>query len=334
MPAQQSNLPLVSVGLPVFNGEVFLDRAIRSILNQSFQDLELVICDNASTDSTQRICEEFASRDPRVRYYRNPKNLGAGPNYDLCFHRSRGKYFKWMAHDDMLALDYLELSVKALERDPDAVLCTVGIQEIGPNDEWIRSYANTFPDADARSAAKRFGCLIHTRHQCEDFFSLYRRQALVGSGLHDSYSGSDRVLLAEMALRGPWAKVSAPLFLHREHNLRYTRAVLLVDRAQAALWQDTSKPAKKNTMYHWGVYRRYWGLVGKNALSPTERLACAGQLLRWWFTDGHATDVVRDLLRTISPDLLNQVRAAKRTMLRWGGARHSAPPPGSLPSLD
>lgn len=106
--------PLVSIGLPAFNGERYLASTIRSILDQDFADFELIIGDNASTDGTRAVCEAFAAADPRIRYHHNPRNLGAGPNYDLCFHRSRGRYFKWAAHDDMLAPGFLSAAVAAL----------------------------------------------------------------------------------------------------------------------------------------------------------------------------------------------------------------------------
>ena len=178
----------------------------------------------------------------------------------------------------------------ALDAAPDAVLCTVGITEIGPDDEVLRTYANSFPGVSSASAAKRFGAVIHARHQCEDFFGLYRRAALVGSGLHDNYSGSDRVLLAEMALRGPWVSVPAPLFLHREHAERYTRAVLLRDRREAALWQDSTAqddhggPAAgaarrrkaPSTQFHLVVYGKYLRLIRRNVPSPAPARPATG----------------------------------------------------------
>ena len=126
-----------------------------------------------------------------MRYFRNARNLGAGPNYDNCFHKARGVYFKWAAHDDCLAPAYLTKAVAALDAAPDAVLCTVGITEIGSDGEVLRTYANSFPGVSSPSAAVRFGAVIHARHQCEDFFGLYRRAALVGSGLHALAFGGD-----------------------------------------------------------------------------------------------------------------------------------------------
>ena len=81
-----------SIGLPVFNGENFLAPAIESILGQTYDDFELIISDNASTDATSQICRDFARRDSRVRYIRNARNLGADPNYNAVFRAARGRY--------------------------------------------------------------------------------------------------------------------------------------------------------------------------------------------------------------------------------------------------
>jgi glycosyltransferase involved in cell wall biosynthesis len=328
MVASRPAPPVVSIGLPVYNGERYLDATIRSILRQDFPDLELIVCDNASTDATGEICRQHAAADRRVIYHRQPRNLGAGPNYDDCFHRARGHYFKWAAHDDLLAPDYLSRAVAALDRAPEAVLCTTGITEIGPEGEVLRRYANSFPGIDAADPARRLAAVIHTCHQCEDFFGVFQRQALVGSGLHGTYSGSDRVLLAEMALRGPWVSVSAPVFLHREHPHRYTRALLLKDRREAALWQDsTAAKRRPSTLFHWQVWRQYWRAVARSVQDADQRRACHAELMRWWLTDGHAADVARDLAQAASPRLFQALRGLKRAV-----RGSSAPlPPGALP---
>jgi glycosyltransferase involved in cell wall biosynthesis len=307
--------PRVSIGLPVYNGERYLARALASVLDQDFTNFELIICDNASTDRTAEICHSSAGHDPRVRYHRNTRNLGAGPNYDKCFHLARGTYFKWAAHDDCLAPGYLSKTVAAMDAAPDAVLCTVGVAEIDAAERISRTYRNHFPGINSPEPARRFAAVIHTRHECEDFFGLFRREALLGSGLHGTYSGSDRVLLAEMALRGPWVSVPEPLFLHREHAGRYTRAVLLGDRSQAAFWLDTQVPtARASRHFHLGVYRQYLRIVRKNVLPAKVRAACYGELLRWWLTDGHSPDVLRDLLRD-SPRVRAVIRSVRDSLI-------------------
>ena len=70
--------PKVAIGLPVYNGQNYVARAIESILSQTFEDFELIICDNCSGDDTENICREFAANDRRIRYYRNERNIGAG----------------------------------------------------------------------------------------------------------------------------------------------------------------------------------------------------------------------------------------------------------------
>ena len=142
--------------------------------------------------------------------------------------------------------------------------------------------------------------MIRTRHECEDFFGLFRREALLGSSLHGTHSGSDRVLLAEMALRGPWTGVPEPLSLHRDHGGRYTRAVLLPgDRSRPALWLDTAVPtARAGRMFHLVVHRHYLRVVRKNTRPGRTRAARYAELLRGWFTDGHLPDVLRDLSKT------------------------------------
>src|SRR5436853_274761 len=92
--------PKVSIGLPVFNGETYLAGALNSFLSQDYEDFELIISDNASTDQTAAICKEHAAKDNRIRYYRNETNIGASPNYNRVFQLARGEFFKWGAHDD------------------------------------------------------------------------------------------------------------------------------------------------------------------------------------------------------------------------------------------
>src|SRR3712207_6191103 len=110
--------PKVSIGLPVYNGEKFIREAIDSILNQTFEDFELIISDNASTDETAAICQTYAAQDRRVRYFRNLENIGAAGNHNRVFEAASGKYFKWAAHDDLCGPNFVAECVNVLDRDP------------------------------------------------------------------------------------------------------------------------------------------------------------------------------------------------------------------------
>lgn len=110
--------PSVSIGLPVYNGEVFIRDALDSLLAQEYDDFEILISDDASNDKTQEICEDYALRYPRIHYVRQPLNIGAAKNFEYVLKNSRGKYFMWAAHDDMWAPTWLSTLVPMI-RDSD-----------------------------------------------------------------------------------------------------------------------------------------------------------------------------------------------------------------------
>lgn len=112
---EKKKKPLVSIGMPVFNGEKYIIKALDSLLNQTFSNFKLIISDNASTDNTQIICEEYALKDNRIRYVRQPENRGALFNFKFVLNNSMGKYFMWAAHDDWRTPEFLEANVSALE---------------------------------------------------------------------------------------------------------------------------------------------------------------------------------------------------------------------------
>lgn len=307
-----SGPPLVSIGLPVYNGEKYLSEAIDSILGQTYRNLELIICDNASTDRTEEICRAYAARDPRVRYYRNERNLGAAPNYNLCFARARGKYFKWSAHDDRITPDFVAKAVAKLESNANAVLCCLGYAEVGPGEAVERTFAAFRPRIEHPRPSERFAEMIITPHGCEDFFGVFRREVLAGSGLHGNYISSDRVLLAEMALRGPFTQVTEPLFLHRNHGGRFTTGDFS-KRKWAAQWLDTSRKGGRRCDF-WVAYLHYWRAVRKNVNDRRERLACYGHLLRWCLDKYNSRDLINDLLWWIHPALFSAVCRVKRAL--------------------
>ena len=119
-PAQTS--PRLSIGMPVYNAERYLAEALDGFLAQTFQDFEIIVSDNASSDRTAEICLSFAERDPRIRYFRNARNLGAIPNFNRVFELSRAPLFKWAAHDDLYHPRYLQTCVRILDDDPDVIL--------------------------------------------------------------------------------------------------------------------------------------------------------------------------------------------------------------------
>src|SRR5246127_3969247 len=134
------SIPLVSVGLFVYNGERYIEETLDSILNQTFTDFELIISDNASTDRTGEIAEAYAKRDDRIRYHRSEKNMGAGWNARRVYELATGKYFKQAAVDDMLEPDFLRQCIEALESDPTYVLAHSKTKVVDENGHFVENF--------------------------------------------------------------------------------------------------------------------------------------------------------------------------------------------------
>lgn len=309
-------VPRVSVGVPVFNGENFLEAALRSVLRQSLDDLELVVCDNASSDRTGEIARDLALGEPRLRYFRNERNLGAAPNYNRCFALSRGALFKWLSHDDRLEPGYLAATTAALAAAPDAVLAHSRVAYIDAADRVLATYDSELAAADHPDPIRRFAALVLRSHACVDFFGLIRREALQGSLLHASFHGADRALLAQLALRGRLVQVPAVLAQMREHGGRYTRRQGVDARARRA-WHDSSTAGKPGlpSLELWRCYRR---LVASEAgLSPAQRRRGRRVLRRWWLVNWNAARLGSDALGLVAPGAIG---GAERLKARLFGA--------------
>lgn len=218
------SIPLLSIGLFVYNGERFIEKALDSILNQTFRDFELIISDNASTDRTGEICQRYAKDDKRVRYYRNEKNMGAGWNVRRVCELATGKYFKWAAADDTIEPDFLRQCVTALESDPGYVVAhskTTVVDEAG---QFIENYL--WPLAtDSPDTVTRFEAMLLNDHMCYQIFGVMRMSALRKVPPQGSYVNSDGVLLAQMSLLGRFYESPEHLFISTRHGGQSSKTV-------------------------------------------------------------------------------------------------------------
>jgi glycosyltransferase involved in cell wall biosynthesis len=237
-----TNPPRVSLALPVYNGEKFVAEAIRSILDQDYENFELIITDNASTDGTERICRDFAASDGRIRYVRNEYNLGAGPNHNLGFELSVGEYFKWCAADDCISRKYICTCVSILDSNPDVVLvygATQSIDEDGRLIPLVGDMMCPLPEGDG--PARRFRRHLTDKGTNFETFGVFRSDVLRKTKLHRSYYSSDRALISEMALLGRFVYVPGIVFYSREHP---DRSMNIRDRRARVTWQDTGVKSK------------------------------------------------------------------------------------------
>jgi glycosyltransferase involved in cell wall biosynthesis len=277
---------IVSIGLPVYNGEKYLKEAVDSILSQSYKDFELIIVDNASIDKTQQICIEFAKKDSRVKYYRNKENIGGPANYNLSFKLASGKYFKWAAYDDVLHPEYLDRCVKVLDEDPSIVLCHSRVGCIDEKGVLVGNYDDrTLPRINSLKAHERFGDLISLRNDCWAIHAVMCTSYLGKTPLHGSYVDADRNLLAEMGLIGRMYEIQEHLFFRRDHPDAYTRKYysknIVRDYRTQLVWWTGRKTKRFLVLPHWKNLLEFFVSINRVPLSWSERLLCSREVARW-----------------------------------------------------
>jgi glycosyltransferase involved in cell wall biosynthesis len=271
-----NSVPRVSIGLPVFNGEKFLEEAIDSILAQTYEDFELVISDNASTDGTEEIYRACADQDPRIRYVRNETNLGAAKNYNQVVALARGEYFKWAAADDLVAPQLLERCVDVLDRDPSVVSCYARQKTIDEHGTVLREHEPK--DYSSPKPHKRFYECVCTPFPNGPVFGVIRMSTLGKTKLIGNFSSSDRVLVGELVLLGRFHELPEYLFFKRDHPGAHWR-VHENYRAREA-WYDPDR-AGKTTFRTWRLFQEHLASIWRVPLSWNERMWCHLYMV-WW----------------------------------------------------
>ena len=273
--------PLVSIGMPVFNGENFIGEALSSIVAQSYQNLQIVIGDNASTDATESICREFAERDDRIQYFRHAENLGASANHDFVFFRSDGPFFRLAAHDDVLHPKLIERCANALISRPEYALAYPRTRQIDAEGVEQGGIDDNITGMDSPSPALRLGRIICPRNWATPVFGVFRRDAVRAETILGRYVGSDRTLLAELAMAGPWHRVDEYLFYRREHATTSTNAFR--GEFSRISWFDPSA-SRAGRFPHWRRLNEFRKAVQRAELSPGQRALAFTQIARWTIT--------------------------------------------------
>ena len=286
----QNHKTRVSIGLPVYNAEKYLREAMASILAQTFTDFELVISDNASTDATAPICQEFAKSDPRIRYFRNDRNLGAAPNFNRVFELSAGRYFKWAACDDVLAPEFLSRCVEVLDQNPDVVLCYPRVKIIDEKGMYEVDH-NPGPDTGSCRPSERFRNLILHPEYALQQMGLMRSDVLRKTVLHGSYPCSDEVLLAELALRGTFYEFPERLFYWR----RYPEQVSQNSDQRSRVSFFNSSMRDKIVLPKWLYFFGCIKVIQRVPLNLYDRLSCYLTMGTWMFIPANLRALGKDI---------------------------------------
>ena len=219
-----------------------------------------------------------------MRYHRQPHNLGAAPNYNDVYHRSRGKYFKWCAHDDLLEPTFVERCVEALETRPECPVAYTMFSRIDATNDVIEEGAS-HPALSAGAPQVRADVAIRPYKEGgasdSPIFGVIRRAALDRTRLHGSYTGSDRTLVLELALQGPFYEVPERLFLNREHPSRSIRISEHTDEVGHVreAWFDSER-AGRIVFPNWRRLGEFVTAILQSPLAPADKARCFGVVAR------------------------------------------------------
>lgn len=293
MTALKQNSPLVSIGLPVYNEAEHLAQALDSLLGQDYENIEVIISDNVSTDATPQICAEYVAKDARVRYHRNETNIGGINNFNRVFELARGEFFMWAAGHDVRHPTQVSRCLEVLTEDASIVLCysqVVWVDDEGEPLEIIHEYIDTrgLPDKIAR-----LNVVLWSLQGGFPIYGVFRTDALKQTSVYTSVISPDMSLLIELAMIGKFAYIPEPEFKlrrARDHGdlevyvAKHFQGGTIGRRPQKLYWRMmrelsarvrrhlASFPGKAlGTMFViWGVWIKFrWMRTGLRALKRT-----------------------------------------------------------------
>lgn len=212
--------PKVSVLMPAYNAEDYIDEAITSILKQSFEDFEFIITDDASTDSTWKIISKYAKKDKRIRAIKNEHNLFIAKNRNKLISLAAGEYILWADADDISLSDRIDSELKIMEADPAIGICGGDLQIFDDTCriKGIRKYATE--DSVLRKQIFRFTPVAQPA-------CMIRRNVLKEVGSYDLEAppAEDLEILFRIGTKYKFANVGKVVIKYRDHprSATYTK---------------------------------------------------------------------------------------------------------------
>ena len=209
------DLPLVTIGIPVYNGGLYLRASLNCLLEQDYPRLEIIIADNASTDETEAIATEFANTYPFIIYHRHPENIGAPANFMCLTQKARGKYFMWASTHDLWSPGLISRAVEAMEADSNVVLSYAMPYWIIPSGKKI-PLETTLHDTRSVSKLTGFTLVLWGLTACPQFYGVHRLDVIKRLKPFRKVFGPDNLFLAELACKGSFALLTNEKFYMRQ----------------------------------------------------------------------------------------------------------------------
>jgi hypothetical protein len=218
--AAPATAPLVTIGMPVYNGERHMRAALESLLAQDYSNFELVISENGSTDATRDICREYASRDPRVRVHHQPQHISAIENFTSVLALARGEYFMWAAVDDLWYPAFVREAAEELDRNPDAGVAMSAVDRIwdtGEAMDQIRFVGRD--DINGKGYYKTIKACTSPKKYNLFVYGLFRTELLRGAmQVIPQVPNWDRLLVCQVALAAPLRYIDQVLHTRTNHR--------------------------------------------------------------------------------------------------------------------
>lgn len=284
----QLGFPRVTIGMPVYNGEKTIASAIESSLAQTFEDFELVVCDNASSDGTVGIVDRYIAKDRRVRLLRNRTNVGANRNYSAVAREARGEYFKWASANDWCAPTFLEKCVAVLDTHPEVVLAYPKTRLHKGSLMESEDYEDGL-DLHSDSRSTRLSQVIFHLRLNNVMNGLIRVSALRQTDLIPDHFSADVILIGHLALLGKFVEIPEYLFYRRMDSESATR-LRPTEEATAHFYPNRSA---KVLFQNWRIHVGWFRVTLKARIPPADKVLIAARLMRnlYWGWRDLASDI-------------------------------------------
>ncbi len=295
------NAPLVSIGCPVYNAQGSIEHALDSVIDQEFKDFELIISDNASTDGTEKICERYAKKDNRIRYYRNETNIGVSPNHNRVFELATGKYFCWIGDDVVFLPGMLNRCVEVIMQAPPSVALVYPRCHMVDEANLLEGIRHRSIECKNPQPHRRLAMVLKRVIMVNQLYGLVVTETMRKTSLEQSFASSDHILLAELAMLGEIWEIPQTL-VRRTIDAGKGTAAASRDRKKWNTWVDPRLAGRKvwlPTRERLAIecFRSAWRLP----LKPADKLSCmiAGLCLPYWRILLRITGPLRHWLRQL-----------------------------------
>lgn len=285
--------PLVSLGIPVYNEEQHLEETLHSVVNQKYQNLEIILSDNASTDSTPSICKKFASADCRIKYSQSQLRIDQSENFNQVMKLAQGEYFAWVGGHDILEPDYVEICLKQMMQDSSIALCYSDMPFIDNQGNPLSIPPTRLDMRNINEPTLRFIAVTLLMNRGEPIHALIRSQLLKQISLTKHSLFPDMIFLSELALKGKLAYIPLPLLRIRAIRNLQTFSERL-EQCEKTMFAQSNPSALR--FPYWRLWRDYFRVIFRASLDLKRKLFLLFYLL-FFFSFRYKSNLFQDLKR-------------------------------------